>query len=165
MPSAGRAPAHRRDDRAWLGAKVALRGAMASHELCLEPRVSEIPRLIDWLEACCGADGLADDVTLQIALALEEAVLNVIVHAFAGLPPPYLIRVRLDITGDSFAAEIIDNGRPFDPTSAPDPDLLLPLERRHPGGLGIHLMRNMMDRIHYRRSDGNNILRLEKARR
>jgi len=59
---------------------------------------------------------------------------------------------------------VIDNGHPFDPTAAPEPDLSLPLERRRPGGLGIHLMRSMMDRVHYRRSDGSNILRLEKAR-
>ena len=138
---------------------------MASHELCVEPQVSEIPRLIDWVEACCGADGLADDLTFKIALALEEAVMNVITHAFAGLPPPHLIRVRLDIAAESFTAEVIDNGHPFDPTVAPDPDLSLPLEQRNPGGLGIHLMRSIMDRIHYRRSDGNNLLRLEKARR
>ena len=138
---------------------------MAAHELRVAPQVSEIARLIDWVEGCCGADGLADDATFKIALAVEESVMNVISHAFAGLPPPHLIRVRLDITAEMFAAEIIDNGHPFDPTTAPEPDLSLPLERRHPGGLGIHLIRSMMDRIHYRRSDGNNLLRLEKARR
>ena len=83
-------------------------------------------------------------------LALEEAVTNVINHAFAGLPPPHLIRVRLDITAELFAAEVIDNGQAFDPTTAPDPDLTLPLEQRTPGGLGIHLMRNVMDRLQYR---------------
>jgi anti-sigma regulatory factor (Ser/Thr protein kinase) len=152
-------------DRAWLGASVAVRGGMASHELCVESQVSEIPRLVDWVKACCGAEGLADDTSFKIALALEEAVMNVISHAFAGLPPPHLIRVRLDIAAERLTAEVIDNGRPFDPTAAPSPDLSLPLDRRHPGGLGIHLMRTMMDRVQYRRSDGNNLLRLEKARR
>lgn len=138
---------------------------MAAHELRVEPQVSEIPRLIDWVEACCGADGLADEVTFKVALALEEAVVNVISHAFAGLPPPHLITVRLKITLASVAAEVIDNGHPFDPTGLPDPDLLLPLDRRDPGGLGIHLMRRMMDRIQYRRRDGHNRLRLEKVPR
>ncbi len=119
----------------------------------------------DWVKACCGADGLADDTAFKMALALEEAVMNVISHAFADLPPPHLIRVRLDITAESLTAEVIDNGHPFDPTAAPSPDLSLPLERRHPGGLGIHLMRTMMDRMQYLRRDGNNLLRLEKARR
>jgi anti-sigma regulatory factor (Ser/Thr protein kinase) len=138
---------------------------MASHELRVEPLVSEIPRLIEWLEARCGAEGITDDATLQIALAVEEAVSNVVNHAFAGLPPPYMIRVRLDIMDESVAVEIVDNGHPFDPTSAPDPDLTQPLEGRNPGGLGIHLIRGMVDRIQYRHSDGKNILRLEQARR
>jgi len=75
-----------------------------------------------------------------------------------------MIRVRLDITDALFAAEIIDNGRAFDPTAAPDPDLTLSLEQRTPGGLGILLMRNVMDRLHYRHEAGSNMLRLEKAR-
>ena len=137
---------------------------MASHALDVTPQVGEVPQLIDWIGSRCAAEGLAEDVTFKLTLALEEAVVNVITHAFVGLPPPYSITVRLDITAQSVTAEIIDNGRPFDPTSAPDPDLSLPLERRRPGGLGIHLMRGMMDRLHYRRSDGSNILRLEKAR-
>jgi serine/threonine-protein kinase RsbW len=137
---------------------------MASHELNVEPQVSEIPRLFDWVEACCCAEGIADELRYKVMLALEEAVTNVINHAFADVPPPHRIRVRLDITDRLFAAEVIDNGRVFDPTTAPDPDLTLPLERRTPGGLGIHLMRNVMDRLHYRHEGSSNTLRLEKAR-
>jgi anti-sigma regulatory factor (Ser/Thr protein kinase) len=137
---------------------------MASHELKLEPQVSEIPRLLDWVEACCGAEGVGDEVRYKIMLALDEAVANVVNHAFGGLSPPHLIRVRLEITAELFAAEVIDNGRQFDPTTAPDPDLTLPLEQRTPGGLGIHLMRNVMDRLQYRHEGAENILRMEKAR-
>jgi anti-sigma regulatory factor (Ser/Thr protein kinase) len=137
---------------------------MASHELNVEPQVSEIPRLLDWVETCCGSDGVADELRYKVMLALEEAVTNVINHAFADVPPPHRIRVRIDITDALFAAEVIDNGRVFDPTSAPDPDLTLPLEQRTPGGLGIHLMRNVMDRLHYKHETGSNTLRLEKAR-
>ena len=137
---------------------------MASHELKVEPQVSEIPRLLDWVQACCGAEGIADELRYRVMLALEEAVTNVINHAFADLPPPHLIRIRLDITDRVLAAEVIDNGRIFDPTAAPDPDLTLPLEQRMPGGLGIHLMRNVMDRLQYKQEACSNTLRLEKAR-
>jgi anti-sigma regulatory factor (Ser/Thr protein kinase) len=136
---------------------------MALHELFVEPQVSEIARLINWVDAACRADGVPDDTRVKLMLAVEEAVMNVMVHAFAGLPPPHTIKVRLDIA-EAFAAEVIDNGHPFDPTSAPTPDLSLPPDQRRPGGLGIHLMRGMMDHIRYRRSDGHNILRLEKTR-
>jgi anti-sigma regulatory factor (Ser/Thr protein kinase) len=137
---------------------------MASHELNLEPQISEIPRLLDWVEACCGAEGIRDEVRYKMMLALEEAVTNVINHAFGDVPPPHIIRVRLEIAAELFVAEVIDNGRPFDPTSAPDPDLTLPLEQRNPGGLGIHLMRNVVDRLQYRHGIGGNVLRLEKMR-
>jgi len=136
---------------------------MASYELCFPPQVSEIARLIDWVEACCGGEGVADQVSFRLALAIEEAATNVIGNAFADLPPPHVIIVRLNITPQLLVAEIIDNGRPFDPTAVPPPDLTLPLEQRTPGGLGIHLMRSMVDRLQYRRSSGRNRLRLEKA--
>jgi len=137
---------------------------MASHELDVKPEVGEVARLIEWIDARCAAQGLAEDLKFKLTLAIEEAVVNVITHAFDGLPPPHSITVRLDIAAASVTAEIIDNGRSFDPTSAPDPDLSLPIEQRHPGGLGIHLMRRMMDRVRYSRSSGRNILRLEKVR-
>jgi anti-sigma regulatory factor (Ser/Thr protein kinase) len=136
---------------------------MAAHELRVEPQVTEIPRLLDWVEACCSAEGVADELRYKVMLALEEAVTNIINHAFADVPPPHLIRVHLEINAELFVAEVVDNGRPFDPTSAPDPDLSLPLEERTPGGLGIYLMRNVMDRLHYKHEAGSNTLRLEKA--
>ena len=137
---------------------------MTSHELRLEPQVTEVPRLVDWVAGCCAVEGVAEEVRIKMMLSLEEAVTNVIGNAFEGVPPPHVVLVRLDITEASFTAEIIDNGRSFDPTGVPDPVLSLPLDERKPGGLGIYLMRTMMDRVDYRRSDGRNILRLEKAR-
>src|SRR4051812_860267 len=134
---------------------------MALHELCIEPRVSEISRLIDWVETGCRNDGVAEDIAFKMKLALEEAVMNVISHAFAGWPPPHRLTVRLEITDNSIAAEIVDNGRPFDPTKAPGPDLSVPLDQRNPGGLGIHLMRSMTDDITYSRRETTNILRME----
>ena len=138
---------------------------MASHEFDVKPQVCEVARLIEWIGSRCAAEGLVDDIAFKLTLALEEAVVNVISHGFADLPPPHSITVRLEITAQSVTADIVDNGRSFDPISEPDPDLSLPLEERDPGGLGIHLIRGMMDRVDYCRSDGKNILRLEKARR
>jgi anti-sigma regulatory factor (Ser/Thr protein kinase) len=138
---------------------------MASDELRLEPLVSEIPRLIEWVEARCAAEGIAGELAMKLALVLEEAVANVINHGLPGAQPPHRLAVRLAIGADIVAAEVIDNGRPFDPTGAPPPDLSLPLEERQPGGLGIHLMRELMDGLDYRRSGDSNILRLHKARR
>lgn len=137
---------------------------MAAHQFRVEPHIAEIPRLIDRIQACCRGDGLSDESASRIMLVIEEAVANTIAHGFGGLPPPHRLAVRLDITAAAVTVEVIDNGWPFDPTAVPGPDLSLPLEQRDPGGFGIHLMRHLMDHIEYRRHDGNNILRLEKAR-
>jgi len=137
---------------------------MGSYQLDIEAQVAEVTRVIDWVETCSRQDGLARDLTYVVMLAVEEAVMNVIGYAFADQPPPHSITLRLDIDQAKIVAEVTDNGRPFDPTAMPEPDLSLPLEQRRVGGLGIHLMRTMMDRLDYRRADDRNMLRLEKAR-
>ena len=136
---------------------------MVRHHLSLAPDLAEISRLTAWAEACCGEAGL-DDLAFKLGLALEEAVANVVNHAFVGLPPPHRIEVVLDLGDGRVVAEIIDNGHAFDPSAAPEPDLSLPLAERDPGGLGILLIHRMMDRVDYRRADGRNRLRLEKSR-
>lgn len=151
--------------RAWISHKTRVTGDMPSDELRLEPALSEIPRLLDWAAGRCAAAGVAGEVAMKLALALEEAVANVINHGLPGSPPPHRLAVRLEINADNVAAEVIDNGRPFDPTGIPDPDLTSPLEERQLGGLGIHLMRELMDGIAYCRAGDSNLLRMYKARR
>jgi sigma-B regulation protein RsbU (phosphoserine phosphatase) len=136
---------------------------MVRHHLSLAPDLAEVSRMTAWAEACCGGAGL-DDLAFKLVLALEEAVANVVNHAFVGVAPPHRIEVVLDTGDGQVVAEVIDNGRAFDPSTAPEPDLSLPLAERDPGGLGILLIHRMMDRVEYRRSDGKNCLRLEKSR-
>ena len=137
---------------------------MACHQIDLLPEVGEVARLAEWVEQRGETDGLSADLVFKLTLVLEEAVMNAIAHGFVGMPPPHAISVRLDIGDATVLAEIADNGRPFDPTIAPPPDLSSRVEERDPGGLGIHLMRTMMDRVEYRRDGGRNRLRLEKCR-
>jgi serine/threonine-protein kinase RsbW len=137
---------------------------MAGHRLAIEPDIDEIPRVIDWVERCCGEAGIGSDLSFKLALALDEAVTNVIGHAFSGQAPPHRVTVELDITDASVAATVIDNGLAFDPSTMPEPDVSLPLEKRDPGGLGILLIYRMVDRVEYRRVDDENRLRLEKQR-
>jgi anti-sigma regulatory factor (Ser/Thr protein kinase) len=136
---------------------------MADYHIALQPDIAEIPRLLDWVETCCGEGGVGTDIALKLALALEEAVANVINHGFQDVAPPHRIDVRLDIAPGRLVAEIVDNAAPFDPTSAPRAETDLPLDQRDPGGLGITLIHAMMDGVEYRHVDGENRLRLEKA--
>ena len=138
---------------------------MASHDMTVAPNLSAIAPLNEWVEERCQEAGLGGELTFKFMLAIEEAVTNVVSYAFAEVPPPHRIRLRLDIDEDRCAAELVDNGRPFDPSAAPPPDLTGSIEERDAGGLGIHLIRNMVDRVQYQRADGQNRLRIETARR
>jgi serine/threonine-protein kinase RsbW len=138
---------------------------MASHDTTVAPDLAAIPPLIEWVEQRCLEAGIGSALIFKMMLAIEEAATNVVSYGFAEVPPPHRIRVRLDIDEARCAAELIDNGRPFDPSAAPPPDVAEPLEEREPGGLGIHLLRTMADRIEYRRENGENRLRIETARR
>ena len=138
---------------------------MGRHDIALKPEIAEVPRLLDWVERLGAAERVAPEIATRIALALEEAVTNVIRHAFVDLPPPHVLRVRIEVDANALTAEVLDNGRPFDPSTVPEPDLRGSIEERAPGGLGIRLMRGMTDRIDYRRIDGFNRLTLIKQLR
>jgi anti-sigma regulatory factor (Ser/Thr protein kinase) len=97
----------------------------------------------------------------RIHLASEEALLNVINYAY---PNNYgNIEITYEVKEDKrFVVEIIDWGIPFDPLSLPKPDVEAPLEKRKVGGLGIYLIRTIMDEVSYRRDQDRNILTLTK---
>jgi len=95
----------------------------------------------------------------EIELAVEEALTNVCKYAGRGAP----VQAALACTEDAsvFAVELVDDGKPFDPTSLPDPDMNAGIEDRPIGGLGVFLMKRVCDAVRYRREDGRNVLRLE----
>ena len=101
-------------------------------------------------------------VRLQINLAIEEAVVNVMDYAYpTGTQGDINIEALSDGSGMMFV--ISDTGSPFDPTAKSEVDITLSAEERAIGGLGIHLIRQIMDQISYERIDGRNILTLTKT--
>ena len=99
---------------------------------------------------------------LQAAdLALEEHLTNVLAYAY-GDANPHEIVVRLTLEGSWFQLEVEDDGRPFNPLSLAPVDTSLPLSEKPLGGLGIHLIRSLMDEAVYRREGEKNVLRLRK---
>ena len=98
----------------------------------------------------------------QLQLAVEEAVVNVIEYAYpAGSEGQIDIQAQSD--GKTLRVQITDNGVPFDPTTKEKADVTLSAEERQLGGLGILLVREMMDSINYERMDGKNVLTLVKT--
>ena len=96
-------------------------------------------------------------------LAVEEAVVNVINYAY---PAGETGDISIEATATAMALKfkITDSGVSFAPTDAPDVDTSLSAEERRIGGLGIFLVRQLMDTINYERIDGKNVLTLTKLR-
>jgi anti-sigma regulatory factor (Ser/Thr protein kinase) len=85
-------------------------------------------------------------------LAVEELFTNIVRH---GRPGGGDVSIRVDVSGNELVIEIVDDdARPFDITAAPQVDVSRPLEERREGGLGIHLIRRVMDYVNYEYSDG-----------
>jgi anti-sigma regulatory factor (Ser/Thr protein kinase) len=99
----------------------------------------------------------------RVNLALEELGLNIMNHGHD--EGTHEIEIDLISDADSLTIEIRDDGKPFDPLNdAPTPDLDSPVGVRTPGGLGVHLVRTMMDELSYRREQGKNHVTLVSRR-
>jgi serine phosphatase RsbU (regulator of sigma subunit)/anti-sigma regulatory factor (Ser/Thr protein kinase) len=133
----------------------------ASGPLCVAAELENLAVIRDFVQESAPALNVEPDVISDLLLAVDEAVTNAIVHGFQGRQGTIeieLAREALDVI-----VRIRDNAPPFDPTSAPWPDLTQPLEKRPLGGLGIFLMRRYMDEITHRITpQGGNELTMKK---
>jgi len=102
---------------------------------------------------------MPQELNMPINLALEEAVSNVMLYAYPGTSGKVLVECD---KSDKLVFTITDSGIPFDPTQQEDPDVTQSAEDRPIGGLGIFLVRQIMDDIRYERKDDKNILTLTK---
>jgi anti-sigma regulatory factor (Ser/Thr protein kinase) len=127
----------------------------------LDNELSEIERFEGEFQAFAARHGLAARTVGQIWLAFDELLTNTVSYGFpAG--GHHKISVRLDMDGERFTAELVDDGVAFDPLAAAEPDLDAALEEREIGGLGIHFVRVVMDSLDYRREKDQNRLVMTK---
>ena len=131
------------------------------HSITLTNDIQQVPQLADFVDMVCEEVGMDMAIAIQMNLAMEEAVVNVMDYAYpAGTVGDVTIEAESD--DDQLQFTIIDSGTPFDPTAKEEVDTTLSAEERPIGGLGIHLVRQLMDSINYERVDGKNVLRMEK---
>jgi anti-sigma regulatory factor (Ser/Thr protein kinase) len=123
--------------------------------------LAELERLNEFLSAFSASNGLQDDVVLDLNLALEEAFTNVLMHGFRD-PGKHEIHVELAVENGIVCLTVEDGGIPFNPLEAPEVDVTAPLGERGIGGLGIFMVRKLMDRVEYVREGSRNRLRMEK---
>jgi sigma-B regulation protein RsbU (phosphoserine phosphatase) len=130
-------------------------------QFTLKNRVAEIARLGERLGEFAALHQLTPNVLYNLNLALEEAVNNIISHGYSD-HREHEIRVRIRVESGAVIAELKDDARPFNPLTAPNANVTTPLDERPAGGLGIHLMRKLMDGIEYQRLEDGNLLIMKK---
>jgi len=96
-----------------------------------------------------------------VNLALDELVTNVVLYGFEDATGKQ-VAVRIATKEGELVASVLDEGKPFDPLVVKSPDLNAPLEQRELGGLGIHLVRSLMDSVSYSRDADKNVLTIRK---
>ena len=119
----------------------------------LHNEIGQIRKLTDFVESVAEELQMEPGLAFGMNLALEEAVTNVILYAYNKGTNGY---VDIDVI------QYDDTVEPFDPTAVPDADVTLKAEDRQIGGLGIFLVRQIMDDVRYEYKNGRNILSMTK---
>jgi anti-sigma regulatory factor (Ser/Thr protein kinase) len=127
--------------------KHSRQGKMTDRILTIENAVlDDIPRVIEFVVSWLQGQGQGK-YSFPVETAVDEASTNVIKHAYGGKGG--FFEISCDMQGSDIVIRIRDRGSPFDPGSVPQPDVSAGLEDRKIGGLGIYIMKKMMDEVNY----------------
>jgi len=122
--------------------------------------LDDLPRILEFAESIFEEAGVDPEAHFGLQLAIEEACANVLEHAYAGDSGEFTLSIA--VSGRDMYVTLTDRGRPFDPNSVAPPALDVPLEDRRVGGLGLHLMRELMDEVSFSFTAQGNVLRMIK---
>jgi anti-sigma regulatory factor (Ser/Thr protein kinase) len=127
----------------------------------LKNDLTEIVRMSQIIDEFCASNKLPPDTVFALNLSLEEILANVIAYGYDD-HNEHVINVRMNLHQGQVYIEVEDDGKPFNPLEVDAPDIDKPLEERPIGGLGIHLVKNHMDSLQYKRKDETNLLIMKK---
>jgi anti-sigma regulatory factor (Ser/Thr protein kinase) len=131
------------------------RAILRDPEISLDGDIRELERLSAWIAAFCADHGLEGDVEFDLNLALEELFTNSVRHGGCeGMRDA--ARVRLRLADGGVAVEYSDRGAAFNPLDAPEPDVTTPLMERQVGGLGVYMVRRVVQDLQYQRCGESN---------
>lgn len=146
-------------------APLRLRGLSGVSDKRLTLRIAndlaELTRVAESVDEFCATNDLPAECGFKLNIAFEELLTNTINYGYDD-GRRHEITLDLAIENGELVAELSDDARPFDPLQAPPPDLDSPIEERRIGGLGVHLVKTMMDEVAYAYRDGRNHIRLRK---
>lgn len=122
--------------------------------------VAELPRLLEFAEQTLEMGDCPMNVSMRLCIVLEEVFVNICNYAYPEGPGE--VALFLEPGENSVTIRFEDTGVPFDPLAKAEADPQAMAETEKVGGLGIHIVRQTMDRLSYRYADGKNILTMEK---
>lgn len=133
--------------------------------LTLRSDLAELSRVKALVDAVCDQTHASEADASALHLAIEEIVTNVITHGYPD-GPHHTFTLTIDLPADDRVRAIVTDDAPaFNPLARPDVNTTLPLEDRPVGGLGVHLVRQLMDACRYEHRDGRNIFKMERQLR
>lgn len=135
---------------------------MNKNELTLEAKIDNIDRVTDFVNERLEALDCPKKAQMQIDIAIDELFGNIAQYAYNPSEGPATVCVEVEENPLSVIITFIDNGKPFDPLKAKNPDTARSAEEREIGGLGIYMVKKTMDEISYEYKDGRNILKIKK---
>jgi anti-sigma regulatory factor (Ser/Thr protein kinase) len=142
--------------------RTVTRAAVRPLKLRIANDLAELTRVAESVDEFCAGAGLAAGCAFKLNVALEELLTNTISYGYDDSGRHEIV-IDLTREGETIVAEITDDARPFDPLNAPPPDLESAIEDRRIGGLGVHLVKTLMDDVAYAYLDGRNRITLRKT--
>lgn len=127
----------------------------------LKNDLSEIESINRHIEEFGETNQLPPDVIFNLNLSLEEIFVNIVSYGYED-ENEHFVKISMSLVDNELVVKVEDDGREFNPLELPEPDLEQKLEERPIGGLGIHLVRNLMDELDYKRTHNKNILTMKK---
>ena len=130
-------------------------------KLVIKNDISEISKLATFIGELSEELDFTPELNFNLNLVLEEAISIVILYAY-GKEEQKEISLVAYMSDNNLVFVLTDSGMEFDPTKVPDADVTLSAEEREIGGLGIYLIRQIMNTVEYQRIDGKNVLTMGK---
>lgn len=122
-------------------------------ELLIKSRTENLTTVREFVSSATEEVHVPPEIVGDVVLAVDEACTNIIKHAYKFLPDGD-ITIKLKYSDEKITVEITDHGAPFSPETVPTPDLQKYFEEKRIGGLGMYLMKSLMDDVRYKSIPG-----------
>lgn len=134
-----------------------------TRNISIKNRIEETTGVTDLVEQTSLEAGFEQKEVYDILIALDEILSNIVYYAYPD-GSTGVIDIEIKFDGETIDIRFIDSGVPFDPLTKADPDLSIPVEEREIGGLGIFIVKKLMNEVSYVRENEKNILMISKTK-